>query len=75
VQFHCGVERGLSANGGQNGTWAFFLDNGFDVRRRDWLNVSGIGNVGAVIIVAGLEFTKITRRPSSRNARQACEPE
>ena len=30
---------------------------------------------GSVIIVAGLELTKITRYPSSRNALQACAPE
>ena len=30
---------------------------------------------GSVMIVAGLEFTKITSKPSSLNALQACVPE
>ena len=32
-------------------------------------------NSGSVIIVAGLEFTRITRMPSARNTRHACVPE
>jgi len=30
---------------------------------------------GSVMIVAGLEFTRMTRYPSSRRALQACAPE
>ena len=30
---------------------------------------------GSVMMVAGLEFTKITRYPSSRSALHACAPE
>ena len=32
-------------------------------------------NPGSVMIVAGFEFTKITRYPSARSALQACAPE
>jgi hypothetical protein len=32
-------------------------------------------NSGSVMIVAGLEFTRITRMPSSRSTRQAWVPE
>ena len=32
-------------------------------------------NSGSVIIVAGLELTRITRIPSARRTRQACVPE
>ena len=32
-------------------------------------------NSGSVMIVAGLELTRITRIPSSRSTRQACVPE
>ena len=32
-------------------------------------------NSGSVMIVAGLEFTRTTRRPSSRSTRQAWVPE
>ena len=32
-------------------------------------------NSGSVMIVAGFEFTRITRIPSARNTRQACVPE
>ena len=30
---------------------------------------------GSVMIVAGFEFTRMTRYPSSRSALQACAPE
>ena len=30
---------------------------------------------GSVMMVAGFEFTRITRYPSSRSALQACAPE
>ncbi len=32
-------------------------------------------NSGSVMIVAGLEFTRTTRRPSSLSTRHACVPE
>ena len=32
-------------------------------------------NSGSVMIVAGLEFTRMTRMPSSLSTRQACVPE
>ena len=32
-------------------------------------------NSGSVMIVAGLELTRMTRRPSSLSTRQACVPE
>ena len=32
-------------------------------------------NSGSVMIVAGFEFTRITRIPSAFNTRQACVPE
>jgi hypothetical protein len=32
-------------------------------------------NSGSVMMVAGLEFTRITRSPSARSTRQACVPE
>ena len=32
-------------------------------------------NSGSVMIVAGLEFTKMTRIPSALSTRQACVPE
>ena len=32
-------------------------------------------NSGSVMIVAGLEFTRMTRIPSSLSTRQACVPE
>ena len=32
-------------------------------------------NSGSVMIVAGFELTRLTRRPSSRSTRQACVPE
>jgi len=32
-------------------------------------------NSGSVMIVAGFEFTRMTRRPSSLSTRQACVPE
>ena len=75
VQRHRGVERRLPAERRQQRVRPLLLD--------DRVTYSGVigsryvasANSGSVMIVAGLELMRVTRRPSSRSTRQACVPE
>lgn len=70
-----GVERGLAAQRGEQRVGALLGDDLLDE-----LGVIGSTYVasaisGSVMIVAGLEFTRMTRRPSALSTRQAWVPE
>jgi hypothetical protein len=69
------IQRGLTAKSGQQRIRTFLRDNHLHEVGVDGLDVGGIGELGSVMIVAGLELTKITRKPSSRSTRQAWVPE
>lgn len=76
VQRHCGVESGLTAERREDGVDLIALQRFLG---DDLLGNSAVigstyvasANSGSVMMVAGLELTRLTRRPSSWRTRQA----
>jgi len=75
VQLDRGVQGGLSAESRKDRVRALLRDDRLDDLPRDRLDVRRVGEVGSVMIVAGLELTRMTLTPSSRSTRQAWVPE
>ena len=68
------VERRLAAQPGQQALGPLPGDDRLDGLDGERLEVDRVGDDGSVMIVAGLEFTRIVRTPSARSARQAWVP-
>ena len=68
------VQRRLAAEAGEQAVRLLAGDDRLDRVDRERLEVHGVGDVGSVMIVAGLELTRIVRTPSARSARHACVP-
>jgi hypothetical protein len=60
VESDGGVEAGLSAEGGQEGVGSFFFDDLGDGFDGDGLDVVRSAISGSVMMVAGLELTRMT---------------
>ena len=80
VEFDRGVERGLTAEGGQQRVdlvtaLGLLGEDLLDELRGDRFDVGVVGVLGSVMIVAGLELTRLTCRPSARSTRHAWVPE
>ncbi len=61
VQVQRAVQRRLSAHRGQQGVGLLRFDDLFDDFRRDRFDIGRVGQFRSVMIVAGFEFTRMTR--------------
>ena len=59
-QLHREVQAGLPADGGEQRVGPLAADDLFEVRRGQRLDVGLVGQVGSVMMVAGLELTRTT---------------
>ena len=73
-QRHREVQRGLAAEPGEQALRPLPGDDRLDRLDGQRLEVDRVRDFGSVMIVAGLELTRIVRTPSARSARQACVP-
>jgi hypothetical protein len=75
VHGDCAVEGCLAPERREHRVGALLGDDGLDDLGCDRLHVGRVGELGSVMIVAGLLLTRMTRMPSSRSTRQAWVPE
>ncbi|MEZ5420842.1 MAG: hypothetical protein R2708_26360 [Vicinamibacterales bacterium] len=75
VQGHGQVERGLPADRGQDRVGLLAGDDAFDHVHGERLDVGAVGQLGSVMMVAGLLLTSTTFEPFVPQRLMACVPE